>query len=66
MFLKLSDENINQYFIESTYKIIPKIFKPYKLLTNKGFNIKKNVQNYVAFPILNLKTKTVLVIFLNI
>ena len=41
MFLKLSDENINQYFIDITYKIIQKIFKPYKLFNIKGFNIKK-------------------------
>ena len=51
MFHKLSDENINQYFIDINYKIIRKIFKPYKLLTLKEFNIKKIVQNYVALLI---------------
>lgn len=39
MFDNLNNNNINQYFIDITYKIVPLIFKPYKLLTIKGFNI---------------------------
>jgi hypothetical protein len=33
--------DIKQYFIDITYKIIPNKFKPYKLLTIKGFDTKK-------------------------
>lgn len=39
MFNNLNNNNIKQYFIDITYKIVPLRYKPYKLLTIKGFNI---------------------------
>jgi hypothetical protein len=39
---KLSDKNINNYFIDMTYKIIPKIFKKYKLMTISGVDNNTN------------------------
>ena len=38
MFENLNNKDIKQYFIDLTYKIIPRKFKPYKMLTIKGFN----------------------------
>ena len=42
MFDNLANPDIKQYFIDITYKNIPNFYKPYKLLTIKGFNLKKN------------------------
>jgi len=39
MFNNLNNNNIEQYFIDITYKIVPLKYKPYKLLIIKGFNI---------------------------
>ena len=46
MFINLSNPDIKQYFIDITYKIIQHLYKPYKLLTIKGFNLKKIILYY--------------------
>ena len=38
MFENLNNIDVKQYFLDITYKIIPQKFKPYKMLTIKGFN----------------------------
>lgn len=43
MFENLNNPNINQYFLDFTYKIIPNKFKPYRLMTLKGFDLTSNV-----------------------
>ena len=41
--MKLEDDNIENYFIGITYRVIPKSFKYYKLMTITGEdNINKN------------------------
>ena len=39
MHANLNNNNIKQFFIDFTYNIIPIAYKPYKLLTIKGFNV---------------------------
>ena len=43
MYENFINNDIKQFFIDITYKIIPNKFKPYKLLTIKGFDA-KNLQ----------------------
>jgi hypothetical protein len=50
---KLSDKNINNYFIDMTYKIIPKIFKKYKLMTISG--VDNNTNNSYINALILLK-----------
>ena len=38
MFENLNNINITQYFLDFTYKIIPHKYKPYRLMTLKGFD----------------------------
>ena len=42
MFDNLYNPNIKQYFLDFTYKIIPNKFKPYRLMTLKGFDFASN------------------------
>ena len=42
----LKDKNINNYFIDVTYKIVPKSQEKCKLLTISGFNWNKNIIYY--------------------
>ena len=42
MFSNFRNKFIKQYFIDITYRIIPYKFKPYKMLTIKGFNYEEN------------------------
>ena len=42
MFDNLNNPNIKQYFLDFTYKIIPNKFKPYRLMTLKGFDLASN------------------------
>ena len=48
---KLSDKNINNYFIDVTYKSIPKIFKKYKFMTRSGVDNNTN-NSYICALIL--------------
>ena len=41
MYENFNNKEIKQFFIDITYKIIPNKYKPYKLLTIKGFNTKE-------------------------
>lgn len=55
MFDNLPNQDIKQYFIDIAYKIIKNFYKPYKLLTIKGFNLKKIILFYVDWHAYNLK-----------
>ena len=48
MHANLNNNNIKQFFIDFTYNIIPIAYKPYKLLTIKGFNVE--IKQSVLFP----------------
>ena len=45
----MKDKNIIEYFIDSTFKIIPKIFQPNKLLTITVINYKENKTILIGF-----------------
>ena len=38
----MTNKNIENYFIDVTYKIVPKCFRKYKLLTITGVNNENN------------------------
>ena len=45
----LNDKDVNEYFIDITFKSIPKKFRPYKLLTISCFNKKYKCTNICCF-----------------
>ena len=45
----IKNNNIYNYFIDTTYKIIPKKLKPYRLMTISCFNNKDNITNICCF-----------------
>ena len=49
--LKLIIENFSEYYIDSTYKIIPKKFNPYKLLTIASIDINNKKTILIAFTL---------------
>ena len=52
MFGNLNTINITQYFLDFTYKIIPHKYKPYRLMTLKGFDTNtKNTKLYCLIAI---------------
>ena len=61
----LNSENINNFFIDVTYKVIPKKCHNYKLLTISGIDNNNN-STYLCALILNKKIKFHLLKYLNI
>jgi len=54
---KLFDEKINNYFIDITYKIIPKTFKRYKMMTITGTEKDTNITFICALILLKYEDK---------
>ena len=47
----INNENFSEYYIDSTYKIIPKKFNPYKLLTIASIDINNKKTILIAFTL---------------
>lgn len=62
----LKNENINNYFIDTTYKIMPKFWKKYKLMTISAYNREIKATNIACLFYMNMKMPKVYFIFLNI
>lgn len=63
---KLSDENINNYFIDVTYKIIPKSFRRYKMMTITGIDKITTITYICALILLKYEDKISFYKYLNI
>lgn len=63
---KLSVENINNYFIDVTYKIIPKSFRRYKMMTIACKDKITNITYICALILLKYEDKFLFIKYLNI